>query len=177
MKKTFPALVLALACIVGIAVLIDASASKTPVVVSSASKPIPARPAFAQTATKATRVPDADSRTRLAAIVLSTTAVIEPSSNAAKDGAQFVAKASGMNVALTTRGILVRIKPTNNGSTTPDTLGIQVKGAGPHQWHGTDKAQGETNYFFVNDPRKWRTYIARFNRVETADADGLSLAV
>ena len=177
MKKTFPALVLALACIVGIAVLIDASASKTPVVVSSASKPIPARSAFAQTATKATRVPDANSRKRLAAIVLSTPAVFEPSANAAKDGAQFVAKASGMNVALTTRGIFVRIKPTNNGSTTPDTLGIQVKGAGPLQWHGTDKAQGETNYFLGNDPQKWRTHIARFNRVETADADGLSLAV
>src|SRR5690242_18180655 len=107
MKKTFPALVLALACIVGIAVLIDAFASKTPVVVSSASKPIPARSAFAQRATKATRMPDANSRKRLAAIVLSTLAVFEPSANAAKDGAQFVAKASGMNVALTDRKSVV----------------------------------------------------------------------
>ena len=176
MKKTFPVLVLALACMAGIAVLIHAPVSKTRVILSSASKPIAAKSVFAQTVAKTIPAPDANRRKRAATALLSDPGVFEPSASADKNGTQFVARANGMNVALTSKGIFVRVKPANS-STAPATLGIQVKGAGPLQWHGADKALGETSYFLGNDPRKWRTHIPQFNRAETAEAGGLSLAV
>ncbi|MGH9573224.1 MAG: choice-of-anchor D domain-containing protein [Candidatus Acidiferrales bacterium] len=188
MKKTFPVLVLTLACMAGIAVLIHAPISKNAPVILSALKPIAQKSLSAQSAARAVAKraplqpngalePKASSREGIAAMLVSAPVVFESAANEAKDNSQFVAQASGMNVSLTNKGIFVRVKRTDNSSNAADTLGIEVRGAGPLQWHGTDEAQGETNYFLGNDPQKWRTHIPRFNRVDTDDAGGLGLAV
>ncbi|HKQ87268.1 MAG TPA: choice-of-anchor D domain-containing protein [Candidatus Acidoferrales bacterium] len=207
MKKTLPVVVLALACVAIIVGVIHAPASMNSVASSLVLKPIAKKSvraqAFARTVparalARRSAVPTGDiaiggpagaertiqrspaqanSRERIAASLVSAHAVFEPAANADKNGAQFVGRANGMDVALTTTGIVVRVRPTDKGNPAPDTLRIHLKGAGGLVWHGEDKAQSESNYFVGNDPEKWRTHVARFQRVETADSGGLGLAV
>ena len=82
-----------------------------------------------------------------------------------------------MNVALTRNGIEVVVARKNQASTGEGTLAISVRGAGPLAWRGEEKAQGEANYFIGNDPKKWRTHVARYKRVIGAEPQGVSLVV
>ena len=119
----------------------------------------------------------ANSPKQVAEKLVSAPTVFEPAAIGEKNGAQFIARANGMYVALTSEGIVMRVRPTENGKPTPDTLRIQVKGADRLAWHGEGRVQGESNYFVGNDPQKWRTHIARFKRVQTSNVSGLALAV
>ncbi len=161
MQKTFPLLAIAPVCA---AALICAPAFKP------STQPHDPQQTMASPAL-------ANSRKRIAATLVSGPAVFEHAPSARNDGPQFIGRAGGMDVALTREGIALRVRSRNDANIAPSTLAIQVKGAGHLTWRGEDKAQGETNYFVGSNPAKWRTHVARFNRVETTEANGLTLAV
>jgi hypothetical protein len=114
-----------------------------------------------------------DAREELAKTVVAGP-IFEPAAERAGE-VQFIGRAPGLSVALTRRGIDVRV--SDEGHASAQTLSIGVRSAGPFAWDGEDKTDGESNYFVGNDPQKWRMHVARYGRAIGSGPRGVSLAV
>jgi Beta-propeller repeat len=97
----------------------------------------------------------------------------EPNVGQTDPRAQFVGRGKGLTVLLMRGEIDVRAG--NRG-----TVGIRFETASEEssEWRGRDKLASESDYFIGNDPRKWRTRVPHFARVEMPGAaHGIGLSV
>jgi hypothetical protein len=104
----------------------------------------------------------------------------EPNLGQADARVQFIGRGKGMTVFLTRREIAVRVanSPGARFDGTTSTLTLRLAGAADFYWTGGRKLRGESNYFIGNDPRRWRTRVPHFARVEAASAaPGVGLAI
>ena len=146
----------------------DAASSTVPATLSAMRTP-----ASAPTTTKKTAA-----RNLVRDALLPDALSFEPAAKNAT-GVQFAAHSREMSVALAADGIHVAVKPQGS-ATAPadtDTLSIHVRGSQAFDWQGKDKLPGETNYFIGNDPKRWRTHVSQYSRVETSDTQPVSMAV
>lgn len=171
MKKTFPAVVSTLVLAAGIL----ATAASPRRSISLARRQLPTASNFTRRSHSGGLIQS--SRERIATKLISSLALFEPVANDAPPGTQFGASANGMNVQLTSSGIVIRAQSENSRRAQQDILRIRVRGADPYIWKGENRAAGDISYFLGNDPKRWRTNIARFQRVETGDANGVQLSV
>lgn len=179
MKKTFQVFLFTLACCVSLllparigpahhAAIPKTSNNEAPQISDvGAKQALPSDPLHG-------RVPARLAAREHVAQALLSPAVFEPAANAAAAAAQFIGHAHGVSLTVSSRGINVQV-PTKSHSL--QTLAIRLRGSGPLTWSGEDKAPGEANYFFGNDAGRWRTRVARYNRVESSPSRGISLAV
>jgi hypothetical protein len=185
MKDTFRLIAFALACVAGILaqepLVNESDLPHPPLIPYAANEPRLALAAKAAPQMLRETPAQIAARKRLASALILSPEVFESVQENSRTGAQFVGRAPGLNVTLGGDGITVRPTQNNSARTEPDdgrpaALKIRVRGSLPFIWHGEDKAAGESNYFVGNDPKKWRTHVARYRRVEAA-SQGMGLAV
>jgi plastocyanin len=99
------------------------------------------------------------------------------------DQVKFLARGSGYGLFLTsTESVLVLRKgeagrpgeglaraeaATQSRSSPPEVLRMKLLGADPHPAvEGTEELPGKSHYFIGNDPKKWRTDVPQYARVE-----------
>jgi hypothetical protein len=91
------------------------------------------------------------------------------------DQVRFLARGSGYGLFLTpTESVLALHKPEGS----PAVLRMKLLGANPRPVvKGREELPGKSNYFIGNDPKKWRTNVPQFARVEYEEVyRGVSLA-
>ena len=81
--------------------------------------------------------------------------------------ARFVARGSGYSLFLGTQGaILSLVSRSAHSSARVDSIEMKLAGANPAaSLTAGDPLPGKSNYFFGNDPAKWRTGVPQFSRV------------
>ena len=79
----------------------------------------------------------------------------------------------GLGVALTRDGVELAAEQGSREHTAVASLRFAQ---GRLVWRGMAKVRAESNYFIVNDPRKWRTRVPHFARAE-ATANGVGIVV
>ncbi|HEY6466086.1 MAG TPA: choice-of-anchor D domain-containing protein [Candidatus Acidoferrales bacterium] len=184
MKKTFP-LVLFVVVFIGMTALGDRPGARNPprkVVqnrVESRTAQLPSNPVLTDARAhegQSLISPRSESKSResIAESVISASGLFELAAQNTS-GNELVSTANGMEVDLTSKGIVVRTASTQHSP--PSALQISLRGSESFIWQGDDRVPGETNYFIGNDPTKWRTHVARYRRAETIRQHGVQLAI
>jgi hypothetical protein len=94
------------------------------------------------------------------------------------DQVRFHARGPGYGLFLTsTESVLVLRKPDRGRSGPGEVLRMKLLGANPRPAiEGREKLPGKSHYFIGNDPKKWRTNVPQYARVEYEDVyPGVSL--
>jgi hypothetical protein len=100
----------------------------------------------------------------------------EPNVGQGDSLAQFLARAKGMDVALTREGICVRAIARTRARTKGEessALNMQFtfggRGGQNISWRGEQRVRGESNYFVGRDARVWRTRVPHFAAARATD--------
>ncbi len=99
----------------------------------------------------------------------------EPNVGQADSRVAFVGRGRGLTVFLESHEIAVQIAGTSRSaraavSNDPRTISMRLFGSAGFAWQGRERLRGETNYFFGNNPRRWRTHVPHFAEVGAANA-------
>src|SRR5437588_6882500 len=84
----------------------------------------------------------------------------EPNVGQLDNSVQFTARTPGMDLYLTEHGTVMVM----NGSAV-----IRMNLPGAKRTTGLQRLPGVSNYFFGNDPKRWRTGVPHYLRVESKD--------
>jgi hypothetical protein len=88
----------------------------------------------------------------------------EPNTGQGPAGVHFVSRARGYTLGLEATGMTLTLAPSRS---QPDTLLVRLVGGDPDADVVIANAlPGRSHYFVGNDPRRWRTNIAQYGRVE-----------
>ncbi|HEX8116989.1 MAG TPA: SBBP repeat-containing protein, partial [Pyrinomonadaceae bacterium] len=81
---------------------------------------------------------------------------------------KFLARGSGYSLYLTAAETVLRLRRDNpDEAQSAATVRMKVTGAKPNpRVNGVDELPGRSNYFIGNDPRKWRTGVPSYAKVE-----------
>jgi hypothetical protein len=106
----------------------------------------------------------------------------EPNVGQAAADVKFIGRGKGMNVWLTQQGFALQVAGANRHGSTSNSgaqgvVTLRIAGAQPFDWKAARELPGKSNYFLGNDPRKWRTNVPHFERVEAAKAATVGIAV
>jgi hypothetical protein len=98
----------------------------------------------------------------------------EPNQGQTEDRVKFMARGSGYNLFLTPSNALFFLRqPGTRNDLVPadsDVFTMNVVGANPvPKITGREELPSKSSYFLGGDPKKWRTNIPNFGRVEYAD--------
>jgi len=100
----------------------------------------------------------------------------EPNVGQASATIQFIGRGKGLTLFLTKSAIQIAIPSRSPESGSNGILSMRLNGTG-FSWTGKGTLRGQTNYFIGNDPRKWRTNVPHFSRVEAHVAKSIDVVV
>jgi hypothetical protein len=95
----------------------------------------------------------------------------EPNQGQTDERVKFLARGSGYNLFLTPSNALFFLRQSSSGNdllpTTSDIFTMRMVGANPAPiLSGREELPGKSSYFLGADPKKWRTDISNFGKVQ-----------
>ena len=101
----------------------------------------------------------------------------EPNVGQASAPVQFIGRGKGLALLLTKTSVQIALPSRGDATGSNTIMSMRLNGT-KFSWTGEASLRGHTNYFIGNDPRKWRTNVPHFERVEALDvAKGVDMVV